>query len=330
MPQLARSLLVVLCLVALPAWGAQRRVALVHGDAELVRALTLALSAWDVATVLVDESEPASTQPDAMQQALQLAARLQVDGLVWTSQTPESSLLWVYDARTGQLTARILTERAPFSSAAAAGIALSVKTALRASVQPPEAPAPLAPAAPLRPAPPPTSRPAHVLLRAGVDVQAVADHVRRAWFSLDSVVWLGGRRRVGAGLRFGAAPWLTIDDPRFAGRFRELSFGPTAELRLLASRHVAASVFVSGAAHASFLDGTLTRDGAHVQATRYTASLDAGAQIELPLGGGVFAGVGAQATYFPKFQRYLVEGRPIFSPWRLIPASGAHLALQLR
>jgi hypothetical protein len=333
-PRLARSVFVVVfCLVTLPGWAAQRRVALIHGDAELVRALTLALSAWDVATLLVDESEPASNQPDAMQQAVQLASRLEVDGLVWTSQTPESSLLWVYDARTGQLTARVLMERAPFSSAAAAGIALSVKTALRASVQPPEAPAPLAPVAPSRPAPRPTPQPAprlaHVLLRAGVDAQVVADHVRRAWFSLDSVVWLGARRRVGAGLRLGAAPWLSIEDARFSGRFRELAFGPAAEFRLLASRHVEASVFVSGAAHASFLDGTLSRDGAHVEATRYRVSIDTGAQIELAVGGGVFAGVGANVAYFPKYQRYLVEGRPIFSPWRLIPGAGAHLALQL-
>lgn len=326
MPGLARSLFVVASLlVSLPAWGAQTRVALIHGDAELLRALSLALSAWDVATVPVDESEPASSQPDAMQQAAELARRLQVDGIVWTSETQEGSLLWVYDARTDQLTARVLAERAPFSSAAAAGIALSVKTALRASVQPPEAPPPNAPAALPEPAP----EPARVLLRAGLEAQALGARVTRAWFSLSSVVWLGARRRFGAGLRLGGGPELGIADRSFRGRFRELSFGPTAELRLFATPRIGASVFAAGAAHASFLDGTLSRDGRHVEAKRYTVSVDAGAHVDVAIGGGLFVGINAQAAYFAKYQRYLVEGRPVFAPWRMIPAAGAHLALEL-
>jgi len=329
-PRRARSLFVlVISLVALPAWGAQRRIALIHGDAEVLRALELALSPWDVATIPVDEREPASSQPDAMHQAAELSARLEVDGIVWSSETPEGSLLWVYDARTGQITARALTERAPFSSAAAAGIALSVKTALRASVQPAE-PAPkavhLAPALPpVRPEP----APPRVLLRAGLDMQVVATRVARAWFALGSVVWLGAHRRVGAGLRLGAAPGLTVEDPRFSGHFRELCFGPSAEFRLLSWRRIGASAFVSAAAHASFLDGTLSRDGARVEAKRYTVTLDVGARIDVAMGGGLFVGLAAQAAYYTRYQRYLVEGQPVFAPWRVMPAAGAHLGLEL-
>lgn len=337
-PRLAPSLFAVaLLLAALPAWGAQRRVALIDGDAELLRALSLALSAWDVATIPVSESVPASSQPDAMREAAQLVARLQVDGIVWTSETAEGSLLWVYDAATGQITARALTERSPFSSATAAGLALSVKTALRPSVEPPPAPAattapaataPTAAQAPLAPTPPEPG-PARVLLRAGLDAQVLSEHLTRAWFSLGSVVWLGAHRRVGAGLRLGLGPELAITGPRFSGHFRELSFGPVAEFRLLSWRRFVGSAFIAGAAHASFLDGTLSRDGARVEAKRYTVSVDAGAQFEMAVVGGVLVGVNAQAAYFTKYQRYLVEGRAVFAPWRVSPAAGAHLALEL-
>lgn len=327
MCRIARLLLAVaLCLSALPGWAAERRVALLRGDDELERALALALSAWQVETIPLDEDVPASAQPRAMEQASELARRLHLDGVVWISEAAEGSLLWIYDARSGETTTRVLAERPPFQSATAAGVALSVKTALRASFEPPPPATSPIPAPTPRAPEPPSPR---VALKVALDAQLVAERTARPWFSFGSVVWLGRRRSYGAGLQFGASPALNIEGATFAGRFRELSLGPTLEVRLLDTARISISGLLGAGVQASLLDGTLAKDGARVEATRYHVRVDVGGQLDFRLGGGPFLGLHAQAAYFIGYDRYLVDGQPVFAPWRVVPSSGAHFGVEL-
>ena len=119
-------------LSALPINAAERRVALIGDDAELLRALSLALSPWGVETVQVSAQLPQSSQPEAVLEAGELAVQFELDWVVWLSESPLGSLLWVYETRNRELTTRMLQERSPLGSAAAASVALTVKTALRA------------------------------------------------------------------------------------------------------------------------------------------------------------------------------------------------------
>jgi hypothetical protein len=299
--------------------AADRRVALLGGDGELLRALSLALSVWEVETISLDAPLPESSQPQAVLQARELAQRFDLDGVVWVSREPEGALLWIYDARSVEITTRVLADAPPFQSAVAAGIALSVKTVLRTSVEPP--------AAVQEPAPegePPLGR---VTLRAALDGQFVADQAAQARPSLASVVWFGPPRRLGLGLTLAAGSGVDLETAAFVGRYRDVSFGPTVELRLSAGQ-LTASIFGGGALHVALLDGTLVRDGARAAVKRYNGSLDAGGQLDFRLGGGLFVGLGAKAEFLLSYQRYLVESKPIFSPWRITPSGGGHLGVE--
>jgi hypothetical protein len=324
-----------LWLGAVPSHAAERRVALIRADHELLRQLSLALAAWDVRTLPLDVNAPASTQPQSLIDATDLAFRLKLDGVVWVSDSADGSLLWVYDAGTREITTRAIAERPPFSSATAAGLALSVKTTLRASVEPAALAERRAPPKPARTAPAmaqafqPRPTLPRVEVRAAVAAQSVSATAQRAWIGLHNTLWLGGARRLGLGLRVGAGSEVPIDAPGFRGKLREVGFGPSIELRLLSSRHWLASALVGSALQIPMLDGTLTRDSVFVEAKRYNVSMDVGAALDLRLTPGLNLGVDLKLAYLVAYQRYLVEAQPVFSPWRLIPSGGAHVAVEL-
>jgi len=343
------SFLLAIAVVSSPAYGvaAERRVALVRGDAELQRQLELALQAWEVETVALDVPPPAVTQPEAMNEAADLATRLRLNGVVWVTDAEQGSLLWVYDAHSGEVTIRAVAERPPFASAIAAGLALSVKTTLRASVEPPPVapPAPPAPPSPPPPPPPPPPIPddewaplpsaprslvaprAQVTL--GVDAQAVSGQTRRAWYSIQSALWLGKSRRAGVGLRVGLASALPLETPALSGQFDEFAFGPSFELRLASSSAFVAQAFVGGSLHAATLTGTLATDRAPVEVRRYNLAVDAGGRLDLRVAGDLLLGLELGAAYFLRYQRFTVDGAAVFAPWRLVPSGGAHVGFEL-
>jgi hypothetical protein len=317
---------------SLTAQAAERRVALVQGDPELQRALTLALAAWDVETIASDAELPQPAQPQAVMQAAALARQLGVDGVVWISASAEGSVLWVFDAHTGEATTRVLTESPPFGSATAAGVALSVKTALRTSVEPGQPKLEPSPPADV-PAPAPAIEPRRererVTLKVGGEAQFVADGAAQARLTLSSVVWLSESPRLGVGLALAGGDGVAVSTPSFVGRYRDLSFGPGLHLRLLSRKILAASVFVGGALHAALLDGTVVPDATDAAVKRYNLSVDGGAQLDFRLGAGFYVGLAAQAAYLPAYQRYLVDGAPVFSPWRLTASAGGHCGVEL-
>jgi hypothetical protein len=325
-------------LSALPANAAEHRVALIGDDAELLRALTLALSPWGVETVQVTAQLPRSSQPEAVLEAGELAAQFELDWVVWLSESPLGSLLWVYETRNRELTTRVLQEHSPLGSAAAASAALTVKTALRARVEPEPGPTPSAPVVPTAPsltssppapAPSASTSPAGVSLRAAASLQAVADHRAHGRLTLGGVVWLGAHRDTGLGLRLSGSSSVAVEAASFIGTYRDISFGPVAELRVLSGTRLAASLFVGGAVHASRIEGRLVRSDARAEARRYNASAQAGGHIEFKFGPGFLIGVGAEAAVLLGYPRYLVDGSPVFEPWRVTPAAGGHVGLEL-
>lgn len=321
----AASVLLAGALAFLPliAGAAERRVALIRGDVELLRALSLALSAWEVDTIAVDTELPQASQPQAVVQARRLARRLHLEAVVWLSDSSSGALLWVYDSRTGEVTTRVLDARPPLDDAAAAGVALSVKTVLKQSVEPP-----LLPPQPLVPQPrTPLPISKRSTIRAAIDAHGVAERHIQARLALSSLLWVGEARRVGFGLRTRGGTGVAIDAPPFFGRYREVSFGPLAELRVLTGEDVSASMFLAGALQMAMLKGTLAIDGAGVVDRRYNLSVHAGGQIGLRLSDRVTFGLTAEAAALLRYQRYLVEGTPVFAPWRVSPAAGGHLAI---
>jgi hypothetical protein len=314
---------------ALSAHASERRVALVQGDAELLRALTLALSAWDVETVPSQAELPEPAQPQAARQAAALARELGVDAVVWISQSAEGAVLWVYDARSGEATTRVLTESPPFSGASAAGVALSVKTALRASVEPPSSPPPKALVVPRPSARPHERGRERVTLKLAAQAHLIAEERAAARFGLGSVLWLTARPRLGLGLELSGGEAVSIASASFAGSYRDLAFGSALHLRLLARERLAASLFAGGALHAALLSGSVTGEAQQAVVKRYNLSVDAGAQLDLRLGAGVFIGLSGQVSYLPAYQRYLVQGAPVFAPWPLSVSAGGHGGVEL-
>ena len=181
----------------------QRRIAVLKPDSELLRAISLSLSVWDVETIPSDAPPPQSSQPEAVEGASSIARQLRVEAVVWMSSTDGGSLVWVFDARAGDVTTRMLADKPPFDSAAAAAVALSVKTVLRASVVAPPAErfGARAAAAPKAARANVSSHSSSGGRRAGLRSEQTA---LRA--TLAAVAWIAAAKRLGIGLSFRPDP----------------------------------------------------------------------------------------------------------------------------
>lgn len=300
----------------------RRRIAVLEPDIELFRAISLSLSAWDVETIPSQARAPHSSQPEAVQVASRLARQLDVEAVVWVSSADGGSLLWVFDARAGDVTTRLLAEKPPFDSAAAASVALSIKTVLRASVVAP--PAERFGAEPVRP------KELHVVaLELGLGGNWIAERETALRFEVSGVAWLGAARRLGIGLELSTGPAVTIDDARFVGRYSEHVTGAKVRLRLLREPSVSADVALGGAAHFTSLQGTLVRSSLEREVTRVNGSLDLEASINGYLGSATYLGISAGVGYLPAYRRYLVEGNPVFSPWPVVFGVSGYCGVEL-
>lgn len=324
MPTLAAALLAAMVLLS-AAWAAGAdppRVVVLQPDDELLRAISLSLSPWGVQTAGSDAPPPQSTQPEAVQTASRIARRLGVDAVVWVSSTEHGSLLWVFDSRTGEIATRMLAETPPFDGAAAAAVALSVKTVLRASVV-----APPGERFGVEPATPPKERISALEIGAGGHWAGGSQVELRV--ELAGVVWLAAARRLGLSAELSSGPGLTVTDTSFSGRYREIVAGGKAHFRFLRGAWSSAQVSLGGAAHWSTLDGTLVAGSLGRHVTRLTGSLDVETSVNIDVGSGTYVGASLGAAYFPTYQRYLVEGRPVFSPWPLTTTLAGYWGVEL-
>jgi hypothetical protein len=309
---------------ATAASASPRRVAVLTPDDELVRAVTLALSPWDVETTQSEAEPPELSHPDAVELSTQLARRLRVEAVIWISRTERATLLWVFDASTGNVTARRLTEAPPFDDAAAAAVALSVKTVLRtSSVAPPaerfgaEAPPPAVP----------PGEPSAWALELGGGGHWIGERALDVRIELAAVVWPFMQRRLGVGLELSAGPGVSVTGDQFRGRYREFAAGGELRFRLLREPPLSASVSLGYSMHFTRLEGTLTEASLDRRVNRSNAALDAEGFVNLDVGSRAYVGISGGVTYWPAYRRYLVEGEPIFAPWPVSSKLAGHVGV---
>ncbi len=316
---------VLLCAASVAAAG-RHRIVVLGSDDELVRALSVSLSPWGVETTRSDMTPPEPSQPAAVEGASALARQLGVEAVVWISRTERGSLLWVFDARAGDVTTRILTETPPFDGAAAASVALSVKTVLRSSVVAPPAER-FGAQPPLAPVEPP--RPERVFaLEVGAASHWVAEGQTEPRLTLGAVAWVLAARRVGVSLEWAYGPGISIDEAGFRGHYRELVAGGSARFRWLRDQDVSAAISFGGSVHWTKLEGTLVESALERSVSRVKGSLDAEANFSVHFG-RFYLGALLGVAYSPTYQRYFVEGEPVFSPWPFVVGLGGYGGAEL-
>jgi hypothetical protein len=116
------------------------RVAAVDPDAELARALDIALSPWGAAVTEVRVDRPGATVALPIDRARDIASATHADVVMWVSENAGRSAAWIYDVASDHASLRELSSSPPFDAATAAAVALSVKALLRFTVvaPPPE------------------------------------------------------------------------------------------------------------------------------------------------------------------------------------------------
>lgn len=326
---------VALALATSSARGDGRRIALLHGDPELQRALSLALSAWDVETVPFDLQLSEGSDWEVRVEAARLARNVSVDAIVWVSSTARGSRLAVYDALTGELIVRDLPELPPFASTTAAALALSVKTALRPSVEqesgqrsdlPARKPRALVPS----PAPAEVSASPGVRasFRALANVTWVEAGKPEARWGLGGTRWFDASHRWGAGLALSSGLGVDFDTAGVVGRYRDWTVGIGGEWRWLEAGAVSSSFGLGAGLRAATLDGTLS-DNRRLAFTRYNPSLDAAVRLDVRFAGTWFVGLDVSSCFFVRYQRFLLAGRTVFAPYRLSPSAGASLGIEI-
>ena len=117
------------------AWSDGGRVVVVDPDPRVFAAINVALSPWSLRVLRVGGPLPQADVVAATGAAKALAELEHAGAVLWVAPPSGSQVLslWLYDAQTAQLVVRPLTVAAPFDDAAAAAVALSVKTIMRGS-----------------------------------------------------------------------------------------------------------------------------------------------------------------------------------------------------
>jgi hypothetical protein len=107
------------------------RVAAIDPDAELARALNIALSPWGttVTKVQLDASAPIVAE-----RARAIAEETHADVVMWVSEHHGHYAVWIYDVASDHTSLRDLTMSPPFDATTAASVALSIKALLRLTV----------------------------------------------------------------------------------------------------------------------------------------------------------------------------------------------------
>jgi hypothetical protein len=348
---LLRAALVLALLLASRLAGARDgRVVVIDVDPRVVDALVVALSPWSLTVVRTAGPGPSVEFEAATARARVVAAEQHAGAVVWIAppRPPNAqATLWVYDAETLQLTVRPLSVWVPFDEAGAASVALSVKTILRDSplvapepvtappVAAPPAPPPTAPS-PAREAPAASPAPAPLSLAwrfealvgargptgAGAPLEPLA--------SLGASVWpsaFGGR--AGLGLSLQAGPGVSVNAPDFQGQLRGASLELTARVRGPTRRWYAFEAEVGPAVWLTSLDGRALASDTPLHAVRVDPSFDVGGVAELALATHVYMGLAASGAALLRFQRYMIDGRPLLAQPAWVGLFGLRLSVEI-
>jgi hypothetical protein len=302
------------------------RVAAVHPDAELVRALEVALVPWDVAVVAIDLAGPGPTMPIAVDRARAIAREARADVVVWISDADEGSALWIYDAASDQARARALTEPPPFSATGAAAVALAVKALLRGTVvaPPPERSAATSPAA-------------NVLL--GADWGAAFYPRARgesspfeARIGLDVSVWPRVPRFFGVLLQVETGTGLPVHHLQlgFEGTVHDSALRLEVGLHCPVAEAVSVNPSVGGGLHLLTFTGILPAHGQSPASTRLDPSFESGVGLGIRLlGDRVRVEPWVGVSVLARWQRFLVDKRSVFELGAISLEGALRVALAL-
>jgi hypothetical protein len=292
------------------ASGDARRVALLDPDAELLRSATLALSPWALQVVSLQVPPLPRSLPEAAVDARALAERLDLGAVVWVSVADGSSAVWVYDAETQRVSSRVQAQVPPFDAPAAAAVALSLKTLLRATDLAPQSER-FGAAPPARP-----RWPGLLRLEVGAGARVFAASDLEPWLLLGAVLW-PERDRGGWGVSVcgGLTTGAGIATASLSGVLREVALSAALQRWVTLGDALALVPFAGASARLTRLDATVTGASAPVAVTRVDPSLDAGVELPVlalpPLDVAPYAG----ASYLLRYQRYLVGGVTAFEAW---------------
>ena len=319
------AILLCLMLLARPALAQDRSVALIDADEELAHAIVLALSPWGVTARFTHEPSPGVDLPMAAHRAAALCQQLTVSVIVWVSASEQGSLLWIYDAETNEVITRELSERPPFSSPAAASVALSLKALLRTTtVAPPierlGAPPPAVPLTATR----------RFTLEASANVRFFAPSSTLVYGAIGGLWWFRpGATRLGAGLFAGTSAGVAIETASFSGSYREQSLSAVLTGQLAGNRLLRGSLFGGFTAHFSEVFGVSNAVGQAAESHRVVPSLDLGSDLAFMLGGPLHLSLGVKGSYLPRPQRYLVQGETVLSLWPIAAELGVKFGIDL-
>lgn len=303
----------------------QRLVALVDADPELEHAVSLALSPWNVSTQVFHEAAPGTDLPGAARRAASLARTLHASVVVWVSPSDSGSLLWIYDSDRDEVSTRELAEAPPFSSPEAASVALSLKTLLRTTEVAPQRER-------FGASPPPVGEPhfPRLTLRGFADVHYYSGTSSEVRAALGGVWWFHPQpRRWGLALRFATGPGVAIQGENFSGRFRQPSASAALAFQLLGKGLFANTLHAGVSAHFAELSGASQSVSASSTTLRIVPSLDLGTELDLAVGRGFSVGLGVQAMYLPRPERYLVRGETVFELSRIGAEFGVRVGADL-
>jgi hypothetical protein len=111
-----------------------RRVAAVAPDAQLARALDIALSPWGTEVAQVQLDAPGGVVRMRIDRARTIARDTHADVVTWVSEDGGKYSAWIYDVASDRASLRELASAPPFDATTAAAVALSVKSLLRFTV----------------------------------------------------------------------------------------------------------------------------------------------------------------------------------------------------
>lgn len=280
------------------------RVAAVDPDAQLARALEVALSPWGTAIVALHLETPGATMPIAVDRARDIALEARADVVVWVSSVDSGYALWIYDVASDHTSARGLESSPPFDAATAAAVALAVKTLLRGTVV----------------APPPERFGAVVreprwMLGAslGVGARLGTPTLIEPRVGLDASVWpVAWGHRWGISLGAESGPGAHVATRSFAGTVADSALRIALGGRIPISEAFAFEASLGGALHLVGLDGVVLAESSSASEHRVDVAIEPRVGMSLKtLGGRLFLTPWFGASVLTRWQRFLVRGVPV-------------------
>ena len=288
-------------LLAGDAWAARGRIALLVEDPLIEHAAVVALEPWHLEVISVQDVPPEARVPAAALAAQRIADRHHASAVVWITGTGSDVALWVYDVETQQLISRQIELKPPIDPGAAAAIALSAKTLLRASA-----------VAPLEEQVGATRRPRERLrLEAYVGGQSQFGNPKSLELRFGAAVAYFFRRlnyHLGLAIDVFAGPGVQIERANFSGHYTDVTPAIAVRGQFHLARRWEIEPSVGASLHITTLDGGLPPFGIRAHIDRIDPGLDVELGLNVSLGQSVRLGIVLAVRSLLQYQRYLVNG----------------------